>query len=427
MYVNGLAKYLKAQGHYVRVVAGMPPEAFTELEKGYEDDQLKTVSYSYNEIDITGVVLKNETTREIYKKFREAWVNSWSSVFASLSTPAWDIVHLHAHTSVLGEALVKGLKLHSEKVKVFASYHVPVSCSKGTLLFGAKLQECNVQPAVNICAACILSTKSNFPFVLSKMLMPLLPVFRAEQLPVGSRLKSLVSDFIASFTRLDQHIHEWHIFSRQIQDILLLNGIEKNKLFLLRHGADELFFDKNNMVEKRKNAKPIIFLFASRFTALKGFDTLVKAWCSMEDNVERQLWLAGEEQAAIVPAGNSTNTALLRKDIKWLGAKTQAELALVMQQVHCLIIPSEWLEIGPLVFHEAIAAGCDVIASDIGGCKELASFYTIKSRLFEAGNPSELARAIVHFKYSGTSMASLTNTQNFEQVYLQYMLQMKTG
>ncbi len=58
-----------------------------------------------------------------------------------------------------------------------------------------------------------------------------------------------------------------------------------------------------------------------------------------------------------------------------MGPKTQLELLDIYRQVHCVIIPSEWFEIGPLVFHEAISAQCNIIASDIGGCAELGNYY----------------------------------------------------
>ena len=91
-----------------------------------------------------------------------------------------------------------------------------------------------------------------------------------------------------------------------------------------------------------------------------------------------------------------------------------------MQYVHCTIIPSEWVEIGPLVFHEAISKGSDVIAADIGGCKVLAELYSAKSNLFTAGNIESLQYAIGNFKYSGITLPIITQSENYKMVESQY-------
>jgi hypothetical protein len=63
-----------------------------------------------------------------------------------------------------------------------------------------------------------------------------------------------------------------------------------------------------------------------------------------------------------------------------------------------VIIPSEWVETGPLVFHEAVTCGCDIITSDIGGQKELAELYKGKSYLFKMGDKVSLKNVITGYK-----------------------------
>ena len=130
--------------------------------------------------------------------------------------------------------------------------------------------------------------------------------------------------------------------------------------------------------------------------------------------------MAGEEQTSDEDVTWLIGKASQRKDIEWLGAKNQEGLSSVMKKVHCTIIPSEWVEIGPLVFHEAIAAGSDVIASDMGGCKELANLYKSKSGLFNTGNVNSLRKKIIEFKYSGKAEVPLTQLQNYQQVLQSY-------
>jgi glycosyltransferase involved in cell wall biosynthesis len=421
VYVAGLAAFLKERGHNVHIIAGMPPEAFNEKQLLFEDDLLRTVIYTHNDIPVTGVVLRDETTREIYLKFRPQWVASWLEVLKKMHTGSWDILHLHSHTSAMGEALAKACRAFSPSVKIIASYHVPLSCMKGTLLFGNHLQACGVKPTASICTACFISSRQHWPMSFSKAVAGMMPALKNNRLPANMRLKFFAKEFLLSFAALDELVSHWHVFSQQIKSILLLNGVPPEKIFLLQHGANPLFFrEENNPAEERKHLKPTIFLFPSRFAAVKGFDTLLQAWCLLPEDQGRELWMTGEKQVPGIETDSWISEAYRRKDIKWLGEQTQEQLAAVMKTVHCTLIPSQWIEIGPLVFHEAIAAGAAVIASDIGGCRELAELYKQNSTTFRAGNAEELAKAISAFKYNNAAGKPLSSLLNYAQVLNQY-------
>lgn len=410
------------KGHSVVIIAGMPARAFKDHPIFYEDDQLKTIKYYQDNINVIGVVLKNETTEEIYKKFRKAWVNSWLNVLNKHSCKSWDILHTHAHTSAMGEALMDATKIFSPELKIVASYHVPLSCVKGTLLFGNSMRACSVKPATAICSACYISSKQNWPLALAKIVAGVMPSLKNESLPTGFKLKYLVSEFIKSFISFDSKVDQWHVFSEQIKKILLLNNIGEDKIRLLRHGVNPVFFVQNSgSLFNRQNAKTTVYLYAGRFDKVKGFFTLLKAWSHLSVSDKRQLWIIGENQNNDDEFEKWKSAVSQRNDIKWCGAKNQEEIASIMKQVHCTIVPSEWIEIGPLVFHEAVASGCDVIASDMGGCKELAEIYKLKSNLFKAGNSSDLLEKIVGFQYSGKLEQVDSQLTNYEMVLQSYL------
>lgn len=421
VYVSGLANFLHTQGHEVTIIAGMPPHAYEEHPIFYQDDNLKTIVYYIQSIRIIGVVIMDRTTTSIYKKFSEKLVQSWQLTFQKEKEKKWDILHMHANTAAIGESLIKGIKLHSEAIKVIASYHLPVSCVKGTLLFANSMKECMVKPTINICAACFISSKQNWPLSFTKKIVAFMPAPGYEKLPTAIRTKFLVKQFFSSFNSFNREIDQWHVFSKQIKSILQLNGVKEKRMLLLRHGVNPFFFaNGEDALLSRKEQPIIIFLYAARFDKVKGFYTLLKAWCTLPETKGRQLWIIGDKQTDDDGISKFIDTASIRSDIKWLGAKSQEELAMVMKKVHCTIIPSEWVEIGPLVFHEAIAAGSDVIASDIGGCKELAELYKNKSRLFETANVNSLATTILQFKYSGTTAIPKTQLQNYQMVFQSY-------
>ena len=428
IYVSGLAEYLKSIGHQVTVIAGMPPEAFEEHDLFFEDQNLKTIEYFQNEIRVIGVILKETNVTDIYRKSRPEWMISWSSIFKKLRISFWDIIHIHANTSAIGISLIKSAKIHSPKIKSIASYHLPFSCVKGTLLFGNRMELCRVTPSVDICSACFISNEKNISIWLSKIIVEMLPEFKSDKLPTNLRIKNLVNEFIHSFSLFDREIDQWHVFSDQIKEILILNSVNIDRIHLLRHGVNPYFTVENNYSTiGRGNGKQTKFLYAGRFDKAKGFITLLKAWCGLQESPDRILVVVGEKQNEDKILDEWLIIAKKRPDIKWVGKMDQQNIAELMKEIHCTIIPSEWIEIGPLVFHEAIAGGSDVLASDLGGCRELGEMYAAKTKLFPAGNERDLRQKILEFKYSGVSIKVLNQIENYQEVLNGYNSLKNTG
>lgn len=75
------------------------------------------------------------------------------------------------------------------------------------------------------------------------------------------------------------------------------------------------------------------------------------------------------------------------------GPYRQDELPQVLHALDALIVPSLWYENTPTVIYEAVAAGVPVIASDLGGMRELVE--TLRGGwLFPRGDAAELAQLI---------------------------------
>ena len=252
-------------------------------------------------------------------------------------------------------------------------------------------------------------------------MLQLLPVIKDNKIPFIFRLKYLVKESINAFQQLIAEVDQWHVFSTQIDTVLLLNGIPSKNIFLSQHGVDKVFTNNNlNSTMAQKNDASVTFLYVGRFDKVKGFHTLLQSWCGLKEGVQRKLEIIGEMQTDDENINKVIKMAVARRDILWHGKKSQAEIAVIMQTVHCTIIPSEWVEIGPLVFHEAISRGCDVIASDIGGCKSLAGLYQTKSTLFKAGNIENLQKAIINFRYSNLTLPVVLQMENYKLVESQY-------
>jgi glycosyltransferase involved in cell wall biosynthesis len=416
VYIAGLARYLQQQENELCIIAATPCE---EHPLFYEDENLEAISYVYNQVPVVGVNLRNTNTKEIYSKSNPSWTKSYENLLQKIAGDKWDVFHMHAFTPAIGLSLLHAVRLTSPKVKVIFSYHVPISCSKATLLFGNELKACTVTPTTSICTACMISERGNMPIKLTRFLTMALPVVHYEKLPTIIKLKYLVSEHIKAFKELAAIVNEWQVFSEQIKKILNLNNIASFRIKLLKHGVNTVFLTTGE-THLKTETYPTVFVYAGRFEKFKGFYTLLNAWCSLAETSDRELWLIGNFQTITEDENVLLSAAKRRKDILWKGKLEQKEMADLLLEAHCIIVPSECVEIGPLVFHEGVAAGCDVIASDIGGCRELAKSYAAKSTLFETGNSKQLAEAIIHFKYSGLEANCISQIENYEQVYRSY-------
>ena len=69
------------------------------------------------------------------------------------------------------------------------------------------------------------------------------------------------------------------------------------------------------------------------------------------------------------------------------------EVGRAFEAVDLLVLPSLWVENSPVVIQEAFAAGCPVIASDLGGMRELVR-DDVDGRLFPAGDAAALAEIL---------------------------------
>ena len=77
------------------------------------------------------------------------------------------------------------------------------------------------------------------------------------------------------------------------------------------------------------------------------------------------------------------------KNIEFMGAFDNKDIAKIFREIDVLIFPSLWQENSSLVLHEAILTKTPVIASDSGGVSELIK-HSKNGLLFKGGDPADL-------------------------------------
>jgi glycosyltransferase involved in cell wall biosynthesis len=419
VYVHNWAKFLVSQGHSVTVLAAVPTEK--QINIVFRDNILQVCFYEYESIKILGASLLNETTEEIYSKYNPSWVQSWQHFFSQIIPHQnFDWLHYNGHTGLISTALAEGLQAAQRQAqlptaKVIASYHTPISCPNGKLLFH-QTTACSITPTVSTCTSCVVNSLYNVPHFLG-MIWSNMPTLSYPKLPTPLKMKFFVEKSLQSFHRLNALTQHWLVMSEEISQAIQRMGVDRQKISMVRHGIHPDFI-LNKPIQKPTNK--ITFAYMGRFETIKGVHTLLQAWLNLPKKANilpMELLMIGELQSQNTVIQEWLNKAQADESIRFLGSQKREKIIEILQEVHCVIIPSEWVEIGPLVLHEAIASGANIIASDIGGTKELANYYGEGCTTFAQGNVTDLQNKIRNFVYQPIAPKVQTQTEHYEKIY----------
>ena len=179
--------------------------------------------------------------------------------------------------------------------------------------------------------------------------------------------------------------------TRHTQDVLERNGIKGAIFRVLPFGI------KDHGYEKRIRRKPegdLVLGFIGSLLPHKGPHVLLEAMGLLPAASPVRVRIYGKS-----PNGETRYVTDLRsrarnnERISFCGTFENEKLPDVLDELDALVIPSLWHENMPLVSLSAQAAGCPIIASDIGGLSDIIA-HGKNGLLFAPGSASELARTI---------------------------------
>jgi len=125
-------------------------------------------------------------------------------------------------------------------------------------------------------------------------------------------------------------------------------------------------------------------VFVGRLSVEKGIDVLLAAWSRLKD--QTRLKIVGDGPLA----ETVRQAAAADPRIEYLGRRPRQEVADLMGDAACLIMPSICFEHGPKSLIEAYAKGTPVIASRVGAMAEQVA-DGVTGLLFSPGDPCDLA------------------------------------
>jgi glycosyltransferase involved in cell wall biosynthesis len=156
------------------------------------------------------------------------------------------------------------------------------------------------------------------------------------------------------------------------RDLLLRNGVPAGKLTLCRQGIDWPSRTFPPLGSRPPAALPLRMIFLGRMHETKGPHILVEALRRAAD-IPLHLDLFCVRQGAPGDAYAEKLEAMCAGDsrIRLLPALPPSQVINTLRDYDAILIPSQWLETGPLVVLEAFAARTPVIGSALGGIAEL--------------------------------------------------------
>lgn len=316
---------------------------------------------------------------------------------AVLAAEQPSVVHFHAFSPAISVLWLEAAR--SRGIPCVYTYHTPtLACMRGTLMrWGQK--PCDGEMKALRCAACYLHGLG-VPQPLAWSMAVLSPLMQH----LGSRVpfRSL------PLTRIRQHAaRHWlgHMGSIVVlcqwgREVMRRNTIPEQKLRVVRHGL--AVTGGCHRVGARSTAdsegEVVKLAFFGRLDRTKGLHVLMDALERQPDlKLELHGYMIADESAR---ASMRDVFGRLQADprVKLRPPVSPDQVVEVMAGYDAVVVPSVWLETGPLVVLEAFAAGVPVLGSDLGGIPEWVT-HEQDGLLAPAGDPEAWAQVLSRFTH----------------------------
>jgi glycosyltransferase involved in cell wall biosynthesis len=290
-----------------------------------------------------------------------------------------DIVHLHAFTPAVSLRLVRAAK--SRGIPVVFTYHTPTaSCQRGTLFLWGE-GSCDGKLDVSRCAGCTLDGLGMYrPLAaLIGQLSPLAGRWLGKRGWQGGiwtalRTSELITMRHAAFRTMASEVDHIVAVCNWVYELLLINDIPGGKVSISRQGISWTPDQPTAVTSSSAREAPneVRLAFVGRLDLTKGLHVVINAF-QMVPSLKIRFDVYGIVQ-------NSTNAAYLKEVVALAGADPRIsfrgaigswEFVSSLRQYDFLVVPSQWMETGPMVVLEAFAAGVPVIGSKLGGIAEI--------------------------------------------------------
>lgn len=300
-----------------------------------------------------------------------------------------DIVHFHDFSTGAGLPHLDAARRSGARAVM--TYHSPgQTCLQRSLLYGGRTP-CDGEIRATRCSACRLMTVGvprPLAYLLGAMGLDAVDPDASGAIPRALTTRSTTIAYRDAWRSMAERIDRMLVHARWAHRLMLRNGVAPERLKLVRTAGPA----------RRRPELPRTFAggggafrvaFVGRCVDIKGVHVLV-------DAVGRLPRAAPLEVTLVCPEWDSAYAAGLlervREDRRFRISPPEdaADVLGTLEGMDACIVPSLWLETGPLIVLEAFAAGVPVIGSRLGGIEELVR-DEVDGLLFTPGDPAELA------------------------------------
>jgi glycosyltransferase involved in cell wall biosynthesis len=279
-----------------------------------------------------------------------------------------DVVHQHAVSPACSVELMRAADRRG--VPVVFTYHTPTaSCSRGTLVrWGSEI--CDGRLASAPCTACTLHGlgAGRLASAVAGGVPPRVGVWLGHAglrggLWTAARMPALIRLHHASVAELFAIPARIVSLAPWVTSLLEANGVPPATIVNVRHGT---VATPRCATERRPG--PCRFVHLGRLDPAKGTELLLAALRAIP-GVPCELDVMGITQDERSLSARRRIEALARGDarIRILDPVESCDVVDRLADYDFVVVPSQWLETGPMVALEAFAAGVPVIGSALGG------------------------------------------------------------
>jgi glycosyltransferase involved in cell wall biosynthesis len=180
--------------------------------------------------------------------------------------------------------------------------------------------------------------------------------------------------------------------TRFTQDVMQKNGIVADRFRVLPFALGTEGYTKR---VRRIGNGPLVLGFVGSLAPHKGVHVLLQAMKLLADTsrVELKVYGSAPAEADDYELG-VRRVASADSRISFCGTFENRRMAEILDGLDALVIPSLWHENMPLIALSAQAAGCPLVASDVGGLADVVT-HDKNGLVFAPGSSSELAELIL--------------------------------
>lgn len=279
-----------------------------------------------------------------------------------------DVVHLHSFSDRCGLSHARAVK--AAGIRLVITVHAPgFSCIKGNLI-DASGAICDGLLRERRCTRCRLHNGGMPRWLAGAVALQNgwpLPTETPGALAHVLTARQLTAAFHRSWLELARLADAIHVLAAWSRDVLLRQGIPAAKVHLIRTAGPPPLPPRQRTPMQDGVLR---LVYWGRCHPVKGLHLLVDAIQALPAGAPIQLDCFGPYWDGAYGQQLLSRIAADQR-FRVLGSLPKDELLPRLQGYDLAVVPSTWLETGPLTVLEAFAAGLPVAGSDLGGIQEL--------------------------------------------------------